>query len=322
MSHLEAEVFVLIPAYNEEFGILNTIETLPKFVDKIIVVDDGSSDNTINEIKKSTRDVKLIALEKNKGKGNALISGMIWLQEYALNNAINLRTSILVFVDGDGQMPPSHMKSMIEPIITKKGKFTKATRFHSSAHNETMPKFRKIGNVLLRYLNRISTGQWNITDPQNGYYAVSFDLLVKFDFNNFDFGFFVENSFLLEARRIRESVIEVSIPAIYDIGEISHINYFSFIPATSVKLLIEWIGRIIYTGNQSFYRFFSALSLIFAFIPIIFYILFFPTLSLKVYVVLLNVVFFCFTMFFDFLDFSQSNKHKYRYLDTVRKSIV
>ncbi|OLS23501.1 MAG: Undecaprenyl-phosphate mannosyltransferase [Candidatus Heimdallarchaeota archaeon LC_2] len=303
MSHLDAEIFVLIPAYNEEIGILKTIETLPEFVDKIIVVDDGSSDRTINEILKANRDVELIALEKNKGKGNALISGMIWLQDYALKNAIDMNTSILVFIDGDGQMCPSHMKSMIEPIILKKTKFTKGTRFHSAAHNEAMPTFRKVGNTILKYLNRISTGQWNITDPQNGYYAVTFDLLIKFDFNNFDFGFFVENSFLLETKRIRESVIEVPIPAIYNIGEISHINYFTYIPSTSLKLFFEWLGRITYSGLQSYLRLLSTISLILAFTPPLLYLLFYPTIKFKLSYLILNLAFFGATLLFDFLDF-------------------
>jgi glycosyltransferase involved in cell wall biosynthesis len=100
--YLHHAIAVVVPAHNEESLIVSTIRSIPDFVDRIIVVDDGSSDQTLQSvIQVDDARIFLIKHAENRGVGAATISGY--------QAALRLNIDIVVVMDGDGQMHPSDL---------------------------------------------------------------------------------------------------------------------------------------------------------------------------------------------------------------------
>jgi len=105
-------VCVVVPAFNEELLIAQTIETVPEFVDKIIVVDDSSDDATpdiVTKIERENHRVISIRHTENGGVGAAVRTGYIWSRE---NNM-----DITVVMNGDNQMDPADLPALLDPIV-------------------------------------------------------------------------------------------------------------------------------------------------------------------------------------------------------------
>ena len=157
------KIAVVIPAYNEEKLISKTITTIPKYVDKIVVIDDCSNDDTISNVTSLKKDLSdkliLIKHEKNLGVGEAIKTGY--------KKALELEIDITTVMAGDGQMNPDELYKLLDPIIDNKADYTKGNRL---THKEKikMPRYRALGNGLLTFLTKIASGYWNIIDPQNG----------------------------------------------------------------------------------------------------------------------------------------------------------
>ena len=104
-------VAVVVPAYNEEVLIRTVIETMPAFVDKIIIVNDKSTDNTAVVVREYvSRDpdrVVLVDLEENQGVGGAIAEGY----KVARDNQIDC-TAVMA---GDAQMDPGDLPKLLDP---------------------------------------------------------------------------------------------------------------------------------------------------------------------------------------------------------------
>ena len=161
-------VAIVVPAYNEENLIGKVITTTPKWVDKIIVIDDKSKDKTKEIVKKYAKTNKKIVLiehEKNQGVGGAIISG------YKM--AFELNMDVTAVMAGDAQMHPDDLETVITPILNDEADYVKGNRlFHKDVH-KTMPQLRYFGNSILTLLTKIASGYWYIMDPQCGYTAIS-----------------------------------------------------------------------------------------------------------------------------------------------------
>jgi glycosyltransferase involved in cell wall biosynthesis len=165
------KAIVIIPAYNEEKRIGSVIKKTKKYVDKIIVIDDGSSDNTAKVSKKYGAQV--IRYERNRGVGYATKTG--------LSKAISLKTDIIVFLDADGQHVPDYIPYFINAI--KNGADYVCGRRDLSKY----PFDRKIGNWGLKVLTNLicPTG---IMDTECGFRALSFDAAKKIDLRTEKYG--------------------------------------------------------------------------------------------------------------------------------------
>lgn len=155
------KVYVIIPAYNEEKSIKTVINNLQnKGYKNIIVVDDGSKDNTT----KIAEECGAIVLTHiiNRGQGAALKTGT----EYALLQDAD----IIVHFDADGQMRPEDIKKVIQPILNGEKEVSFGSRFIENTSN--IPTLRKIvlklGRIFMRIFFRVNT-----TDPQSGFRALS-----------------------------------------------------------------------------------------------------------------------------------------------------
>jgi len=304
-------IIALIPAYNEQYNIKSTVLNLPNVVETVLIVNDGSSDNTGQEIIKLEHELKkeLIYIEHNAnlGKGSAILSGFKWIQNNFKENYSDFDIAI-VLIDGDGQMNTNYILQMTTPIFEKQAEFVKASRFRQNGHSNNMPKIRYFGSQALKVLNWIASGHWNITDPQNGYFALSLEALKDLDLSKIDNGYFFENSMLIETGKLGHHIIEVPVPAIYGVGEKSNLRYWQFIPKTSMNLLFGWMDRIVTTANKnlsrklSFYAFIvSILFIILSISSIIFQII---NINYEITTFFsLSIIFLLLSFILDFIDY-------------------
>jgi len=195
---------IVIPVYNEEKvikGVINSIPRKIKGVDKIeiIAVNDGSTDNSAEEIKKTR--AKLIDLPINLGYGGASITG--------LEVAKILRSDIVVTFDGDGQHDSQDIDKIIKPIIAHKTNIVIGTRF---ADTQGMPFYKKWGIQTMNFIIFCLSGSW-VSDSQSGLKAFSKKALerLRFDTSGMEFA----SEVIIEARRKRLKIYEVPTQTIY-----------------------------------------------------------------------------------------------------------
>jgi len=228
---------VVIPAFNEELLIGDTLGSIPDFVDRIYAVDDCSMDRTkeiIEDFAKQNPRIICIGLKKNSGVGGAITAGF--------KNAINDGIEIMAVMAGDNQMDPKYLTDLLDPIVEEDADFTKGNRL-KPGYWKGMSTWRIFGNYLLNILNKIASGYWNIEDPQNGYVAISSSALNKLDLEGLYNGYAFENDMMINANVECIRMHNISIPAKYG-NERSKIKYSKFILATSIFLFSSFLWRI------------------------------------------------------------------------------
>lgn len=232
---------VVVPAYNEELLIGDTLSGIPEYVDRIYVIDDGSTDRT-GEIVKKLGDPRIVYLrhEVNKGVGAGIVSG------YKL--ALKDEMDIVAVMAGDNQMDPAQLPRLIFPIIEGLADYTKGNRLLSENFMTGMSRWRSIGNLLLSFLTKIGSGYWQIMDPQNGYTAISRQALEVIDLDSVYPYYGYCNDLLIKLNAFGMRVMDVVIPARYG-NEKSSIKYSKYIRKVSPMLFrgFLWRLRIKYT---------------------------------------------------------------------------
>jgi glycosyltransferase involved in cell wall biosynthesis len=261
-------VGVVVAAYNEEKQINRVLDTMPDFVDKIVVINDGSKDKTgeivkkyIEKTKSSTLKYKdarlrekltptwvensnpekdkviLLTHKRNAGKGAAVATGYAWCME----NEIYCTATM----DGDGQMDPKELESICLPIVNEEVEYVKGNRLsHSNAYS-IIPKVRFIGNSILSLLTKIASGYWGVSDTQTGYTAIKLKTLEKIRIDKLytDYGY--PNDMLVKLNMNFCTLKEVPIEPIYGIGEQSKMKIFKVMPKISFLLIKSFFRRLI-----------------------------------------------------------------------------
>lgn len=229
-------VAALVPAYNEAEHVGTVIETMPAYVDPIIVVNDCSSDGT-GDVVRQVADPRVILIEheQNQGLGASLIDAHL--------EALEAGADIMVVMAGDGQMDPAYLPALLDPIIAGHYDFTKGNRFFSANSWEGMPRYRVFGNIVLTFMTKAATGYWNLFDPQNGYTAMSRRVSERIDWTSVARDYSFENDVLARLGLIRARVKDVDIPAIYG-TEISDIRLGKVVPSLLRTLFRAFRHRI------------------------------------------------------------------------------
>jgi glycosyltransferase involved in cell wall biosynthesis len=201
-------VAAVVPALNEAAHVAGVITGMPAYVDAIIVVDDHSTDGTAAaaEAVGDTR-VEIVRHERRRGVGGATVSGM--------RCALERGADLVVKVDGDGQMDPARMESLLAPLVSEGYDYAKGNRFLHPAALRQMPVRRLLGNFALTFLTKLASGYWHIFDPQNGYVAATAATLRGLDLERLAQGFFFENDLLIHLNVLGCRVKDVAIPARY-----------------------------------------------------------------------------------------------------------
>ncbi|BHH82927.1 glycosyltransferase family 2 protein [Desulforhopalus sp. 52FAK] len=224
------KIAIVIPAYNEEKLIGKVVETIPDFVDYIIIVDDSSTDDTVSIVKdlsKTNVRIVFLAHETNRGVGAAISSGYIW----ARDNAIDV-TAVMA---ADFQMDPNDLPRILDPVCNEKCDYSKGNRLFRGESWEMIPKYRFIGNSILSLMTKIASGYWNIADSQSGYTAISLVALQHIDLESIYPRYGMPNDLLIKLNIANFRVKDVSIRPVYNVGEKSGIK------VRKVLFTIPWI---------------------------------------------------------------------------------
>ena len=167
-------VAVVVPAYNEADHLPSTLATIPTYVDHVLVVDDGSVDETSSVAACHARPgVEVLRHLQNRGVGAAVATGY--------RRALLLNSDVAVVMAGDGQMDPADVPSLIEPIVDGRADYVKGNRFAHREVWQTMPRLRLVGNVVLSLLTRITAGYPRMFDSQCGFTAATRRALLSID---------------------------------------------------------------------------------------------------------------------------------------------
>ena len=252
-------IAVVVPAYNEAGFVGEVIETVPAFVDRVYSVDDGSSDGTWDEIRRAAEyennrltrpltpspspdggaafEPRVVAIrhEGNQGVGAAIKTGY----RRALDDGID----VVAVMNGDGQMAPAILDRIIDPVVSEIADYAKGNRLSEPADRHTMSNWRLFGNFLLTGLTRVASGYWGMTDPQNGYTAISREALETIDVDALHDNYGFCNDVLVRLNAANLRVADVPMEAVYG-DEDSHIRYSTFVPGLSWLLLRDFLWRL------------------------------------------------------------------------------
>ena len=203
------KITVVIPCYREKSKILDVLSKFDSTITHIIVIDDACPEGTGEFVLKNNNDtrVQLVTHKYNQGVGAATISGYL--------KAIELGSDIIVKVDGDGQMDPSMIKTLIRPIQRGEADYTKGNRFYRLYGLSKMPPVRLIGNLILSFASKMSSGYWKLFDPTNGFTAIHAKVAEQLPVDKCHKGYFFESDILFQLNMLRAVVIDVPIQAIY-----------------------------------------------------------------------------------------------------------
>lgn len=205
------ETAVVIPCYNEEKMITQTIKKIPEYIDHIIAVNDASTDNTIgvlNKLKKQYSKLIIVDNKVNQGVGGTLITGY----DYAIKNT---KATAIGIVAGDDQFDSSYLKAMLDDFIDQSADYVKASRFFHREAFKTMPKYRQFGNIFISLLTKFSTGYYSITDITNGCGWLRREIIEKIDFSIVEKRYDYETSMLTALSIANAKVIDHAVPAHY-----------------------------------------------------------------------------------------------------------
>ena len=249
MTYDGATVAVVVPAYNESGLVGGVIETVPDYVDRVYVVEDGSTDDTWAEIRAAARRVNAeahvdgefgrrvvpIRHETNRGVGGAIKTGYLAARDDGID--------VTAVMGGDAQMRPERLAGVIAPVVAGEADYVKGNRLLDADHREGMPRFRYVGNRILTWLTRVASGYWTIGDPQNGYTAISLHALETAGIEEMYEYYGYCNDLLIRCNVAGLRVMDVPRPANYG-DEESHIDYRSYVPKVSVMLFRGFCRRL------------------------------------------------------------------------------
>lgn len=219
-------VSVVMPVHNEENQIESAIKRVPRFVDSIIVIDDGSTDESRSALSRID-DPRLTVLvhETNRGVGAATKTGY--------KHALSAGADLIAVMDGDGQMDGCDLSRLLDCAIDG-ADYVKGNRFLSHETIGRMPRTRYIGNRIFSYLTHLAAG-FDASpnaglDAHCGYAVIRGTALTRLSLDELydHYGFPTEIFFAA----LREGLLLRCVPVATVYGdEISGINPYKVVPA-------------------------------------------------------------------------------------------
>jgi glycosyltransferase involved in cell wall biosynthesis len=191
-----------IPAFNEEQNIARIVHSCAKYVDKVIICNDGSTDNTESEA--FSAGAYVINHTTNMGKGKSMKS------LFELCKILN--ADIVVTIDGDGQFLPEEIPKLTKDIEDGKSDIVIGYRFETETD---MPSYRKIGNKVLDELSK-KASNLNLRDTQSGFRAYSKKAINIINFQNN--GFVADSEILIDASTKGLIISEHNVTVLYNTG--------------------------------------------------------------------------------------------------------
>jgi glycosyltransferase involved in cell wall biosynthesis len=230
---------VVVPAYNETNLILKTLEGIPDFVDRIIVINDCSTDNTaeiVNNAALKDHRIVLINHDKNRGVGGAISTGYIYCRDHDLD--------IAVVMAGDNQMDPQDLPAILEPVVNGKADYSKGNRLITGESWKNIPKIRYLGNSILSFLTKIASGYWHVADSQTGYTALNKRAMHILPLEDIYPRYGMPNDFLVTLNIYNMRVTDVPVRPVYA-DEVSGISIKKVIFSLSFLLIKLFFKRMV-----------------------------------------------------------------------------
>jgi glycosyltransferase involved in cell wall biosynthesis len=229
-------VAVVVPALNEQELVGPTVAGIPPFVDRILVVDDASSDETVARAQAADPRVEVLRHEKNQGVGAAIVTGY--------KRAIEHEADVSAVMAADGQMDPDDLETLVRAIASGECDYAKANRLFTGQAWEIIPHNRYLGNALLSFLTKIASGYWHVADSQAGYTATSLETLRMLDLDRIYRRYGFPNDMLVHLNVWNRRVRDYPSRPIYGVGEQSGIKLRKVVPRISWLLLKGYFWRM------------------------------------------------------------------------------
>ena len=241
----QSTISIIVPLYNEEDSIYSVLKRIPnQYAYEIIVVNDGSTDNSIKQVKKvKNKNIQIISHKNNRGYGAALLTGLR-----------HAKGDIIITLDSDGQHDPNEIPKLIQPILNDKADLVIGSRYLGNCHY-TVPFYTRMGEFLINVFLYFFFGQ-QVGNNQSGFRAIRKEylpLLQNLDFRNFGLGTEIVLKAASSRLRIKEVPINVN-PREY--GK-SYINYskilviigacilkYAFLKFDLLKFVPDFLKRI------------------------------------------------------------------------------
>jgi glycosyltransferase involved in cell wall biosynthesis len=198
----------VIPCLNEEKFIGNIVRRAAKYVDMVIVVDDGSTDNT--SVAAKNAGAHIIRHEKSRGAGAATRSGIEW--------ATQQNADIVVTLDGDDQHDPDEIGKLLAAAMRDDTGIVIGSRFIDPGFKIRL--HRRLGISTITFIYNFGS-KWHCSDSQSGFRAYTRQFLDNVNIEEDKYGFSVET--LIKARKLKLRIVEVPVSCIYH-GESHSIN--------------------------------------------------------------------------------------------------
>jgi dolichol-phosphate mannosyltransferase len=202
-------ISVVIPCYKIDERLIHIIENIGGLVQKIYVIDDNCPYKIGELIQRKCRDPRVLVLVNsvNLGVGGAVKRG------YA--KALEDGMRIIIKLDGDGQMNPRLIPELIKKIEDQEADYVKGNRFSNLSGLRGMPVIRILGNLGLSFVNKLSSGYWDVFDPTNGFTAIHANALMRINLSKISDRFFFETDMISSLYDIRAVIKEYQMDAQY-----------------------------------------------------------------------------------------------------------
>jgi dolichol-phosphate mannosyltransferase len=241
-SSPSARIAVVIPCFNVAPKIVSVIGRIGPECWRIYVVDDACPQKSGDIVESECADarVRVIRHATNQGVGGAVMTGY--------QAAIADGATLIVKIDGDGQMSPELLSNFITPILAGQADYTKGNRFYDLSNIARMPTVRIVGNAALSFMAKLSSGYWDVFDPTNGYTAIHGKVAEHLRLDKISKGYFFETDILFRLNTIRAVVVDVPMDPEYDDAE-SNLR----VSRVFGEFLYKHIAN---TGKRIFYNYF------------------------------------------------------------------
>jgi len=236
-------VAVVMPVHNERDHVERAIKRVPRFVDLIVVVDDGSTDDTWRVLSRiSDRRLRLLRHDRNGGVGAATKTGY----RYCMKD----RAGLIAVMDGDGQMDGRDLFRLLDCALNGVD-YVKGNRFLDADSIRGMPLHRYIGNRLFSWLARRAAAFEGPLDSHCGFTVIRRQALNRLAMDDlYDrYGFPTEMFFA--ARRADLAVDSVPVKTVYG-DEVSGINPFTAVPAILFLIARNYLRARYSAANPPF----------------------------------------------------------------------